>query len=222
MYWAIVDNEKVEPAPKKKGRCPLCQGKVFPRCGDIRVWHWAHYKGENCDTWYEPETYWHLFWKKIFGKENAEIVIKKNDIWHTADIVTKENVVIKLKSSTIQKPEISEHEDFYGERMIWLINGIDFRESFFIRDYDKTYGEWGSKHDMTTNKTGKKRFYWGYPRRSWENVRRPVFIDFRTEYLFWVKIGMGTKEGIGKFFSKKEFITKYGGDFEYYFKKTHS
>jgi hypothetical protein len=28
---------------------------------------WTHYKGKNCDTWYEPESFWHKHWKKNFG-----------------------------------------------------------------------------------------------------------------------------------------------------------
>ena len=57
MIWALVENEKIEPIPKTKGICPICGGKVFSKCGDVNVWHWAHFKGENCDTWYEPESF---------------------------------------------------------------------------------------------------------------------------------------------------------------------
>ncbi|HUH47191.1 MAG TPA: competence protein CoiA family protein, partial [Arenibacter sp.] len=88
MLWAIVNNEKVQSKPNSYGKCPLCGGQVLSKCGEIKVWHWAHFKDENCDSWYEPESHWHLHWKMTFGKDHAEIVIKNNDNWHIADILT--------------------------------------------------------------------------------------------------------------------------------------
>lgn len=202
MFWANVNNELVEPTPNKIGVCPLCEGKVHSKCGKVNTWHWAHYKGENCDSWYEPESYWHLNWKKTFGSEYSERVLKKNGVIHRADILTENNVVIELQNSPIQSEVIYDREEFYGDRMIWLINGTEFKENFLI--------------DIGTSHTIRKKFRWYYYRRSWQMVRRPVFIDFGHINLFWVKDGMGTAEGYGYFVSKEKFITKYNGNFEYY------
>lgn len=216
MLWAIVDNEKVDPTPKSYGACPMCGGRVLSKCGEVKVWHWAHFKDENCDTWYEPESYWHLHWKMTFGKENAEIVINKDGKWHIADILTESEVVIELQNSPIQKDVIRKREDFYGKRMLWLINGVHFKHNFYIRELDNLNFRWKTKHNETENQKGRKRFVWDYARKSWEDVQRPVFIDFGHNSLFWVKEGMGTKHGIGLFVSKADFIEKYGGDYEYF------
>lgn len=214
MLWAIVNKEKIEAKPQFTGTCPLCDGKVFSKCGDVNVWHWSHFKDENCDSWYEPETYWHKHWKLTFGEGKSEITIKRNGKKHRADIQTEDKVVIELQNSPIQKSVIREREEFYGEKMLWLINGIDFKERFDFRDFVLYDLDDSRRFEQPEN---EKSFEWSYARRSWVDVQRPVFIDFGEESLFWIEKGMGTSRGFGKFVSKKGFIKKYGGDYEYYF-----
>lgn len=216
MIWAIVDNEKVEASPNIKGICPACKGKVHSRCGDVYVDHWAHIPSEECDPWYEKESLWHYHWKMTFGKDNAERRIEKNDKWHIADILTNENVVIELQNSPILKPVIKEREDFYGERMIWLINGTQFKEKFSIKDVDDLWIPWMKRHNIPIKKGKEKFFKWSYARRSWVDVQKHVFIDFGDESLFMVKEGMGTSMGKGIYVSKAAFIKKYGGNYDYY------
>ncbi len=201
------------------GSCPLCGNKVISRCGPIKAWHWSHLKSENCDPWHEQETYWHLHWKLTFGKENSEIIIKKNNKWHIADIFTEQEIVIELQNSPIKRDIINQREEFYGERMIWLLNGNKFKENFHIKDLEDDSHWWFNKHNNTKNMLGKKVFKWNYPRKSWEILKRHLFIDFGEKNLFWVKSGMGTSTGIGVFVEKEKFIKKYNGNCEYYFSK---
>lgn len=222
MLFAIVNGEKCEATPQSSGRCPLCQEKVFSKCGDIKNWHWAHHNSKSCDSWYEPETEWHKNWKLIFGKDNCEIVISKDGVRHIADIVTKKSVVIELQNSPIQKNIIRRRENFYGERMIWVVNGIQFKDNFWIYssnfDYEKNYIR--TLHGIVDIATGEivsssnyeVTFSWSWARQSWNDVQRPVFIDFGDENLFWVKSGMGTRSGSGIQISKEDFIKKYEGD----------
>jgi hypothetical protein len=179
-------------------------------------WHWTHFKKKDCDSWHEPETLWHRNWKLTFGKEVSEIKIVKEDRWHRADVLTREKVVIELQNSPIQKNIIREREEFYSERMIWIINGIKFKDKFYIKDWDNELSWWGLKHNNCKHRDGKKMFKWEYPRRSWKEAQRYIFIDFHDESLFWVHRGMGTSYGEGKYISKQEFISKYGGDFNNY------
>ncbi|MCB9283158.1 MAG: hypothetical protein H6563_03715 [Lewinellaceae bacterium] len=223
MLWAFVNKEKVEASPKTKGLCPLCENQVFSRCGEINSWHWAHYKGEGCDNWYEPESFWHLHWKRTFGKDNAEVVIEKEYKKHIADIFTKEGVVIELQNSPIQSQVITERESFYGSKMLWLINGDTFKENFEIHEGAETFGIYRHFPEYRKSIKGIKpshRFNWKWSRRSWKAAERPIFVDFGADCLFWVVDGMGTFGGTGKYVSKKQFINKYGGDYEYYLQKT--
>jgi Competence protein CoiA-like family len=223
MLFATVNGEKVEAKPKTTGICPLCERTVFSKCGEINVWHWAHLKDESCDSWYEPETEWHKNWKYIFGKENCEMIISKDGVRHIADIQTKENVIIELQNSPIQKTIIRRRETFYGERMIWVINGMHFKDNFFIsssrlkddEEYFRRYNPLSSQYGIVDNsRKNEFNFSWSWSRKSWSNVQRNVFIDFGDGNLFWVKEGMGTSSGKGRQISKEKFIKKYGGDLE--------
>lgn len=232
MLFATVNGEKVEGKPNTKGICQLCERAVYSKCGEVNIWHWAHYKDESCDSWHEPETEWHKNWKLIFGKENCEIIILKDGIKHIADIQTKENLIIELQNSHIQKPIIHKRETFYGERMIWVINGKHFKNNFNIypyssrlnddEEYYRKYNPLSSQYGIVDKNTEEIKsrlkqefnFSWSRRRKSWSDVQRHVFIDFGDENLFWVKDGMGTSSGKGRQISKRSFIKKYGGDTE--------
>lgn len=208
MLFATLNGNKIEAVPQTKALCPLCERPVFSKCGEVNVWHWAHLKGESCDSWYEPETEWHKNWKSIFGKDNSEIVIKKDGIKHIADILTNENVVIELQNSPIQKPIIRRREIFYEDRMLWIINGIHFKDNFHTSRGNYVFHSSGLREYIQKDYS----FYWDWARKSWNEVQRPVFIDFGDDFLFWVKEGMGSKRGRGVNVSKEQFVMKYGGD----------
>lgn len=226
MLFAKVNGEKLEAKPETKGICTLCERNVFSKCGETNVWHWAHYRDNSCDNWYEPETVWHKNWKYVFGKENCEIIISKDGVKHIADIQTQENVIIELQNSPIQKPIIRRREFFYGERMIWVINGKPFKDNFRYHrthrsvkldedeEYFRRHNPLASQYGIVDTQTRKDEFNfaWSWCRRSWTDVQRHVFIDFGDENLFWVKEGMGTSNGKGRQIPKENFLKKYGGN----------
>lgn len=226
MQYALINNEKVEATPRSTGRCQLCDHEVFSKCGEVNIWHWSHKKNEGCDGWYEPETEWHRNWKSLFGKDHSEVVIKHDGLKHIADVYTNSNVVIELQNSPIQKQIIRRRENFYGERMLWILNGSHFDENITIK-CEKLLPSFIQTSDGYVNaKTGeiyhnlkveqklKATFVWSWPRKSWSEVQRPLFIDFGGPDLFWAKSGMGTNHGNGQYISKERFIEKYGGDKE--------
>lgn len=215
MLYALLDNIKTEAFPKSKAKCPLCRKEVYSRCGDVNEWHWAHLNEKSCDNWFEPETEWHKNWKKLFGKELTEVIIIKNGKKHIADIQTKDKIVIELQNSSISKSIITKREKFYGERMIWIINGESFKSNFDIISPNNSKLFFGVSQGHVHKKLGiliKKGydfFIWKWSKRSWDVLERPVFIDFGDENLFWVKDGMGTNYGYGKNVSKVDFLKKY-------------
>lgn len=228
MIWAIVDNRKTKPTPKLNGKCPVCLNKVISKCGEVNDWYWSHLKKDNCDSWFESETIWHKHWKMTFGKENTEIVISIDNKKHIADIQTNKGVIIELQNSPISKFIIKEREEFYGEQMLWLINGVKFKNNLSPKNYwnDKRFEELANDIEKQIKfimgprvEKGKNDefFHWKYPIRSWIDVHRHIFIDFGDDTLFWVKEGMGTKQIRGTYVLKKDFIKKYEGDYKYYF-----
>lgn len=121
MLYTIVNGQKILASPNSKGYCEICQGAVFSKCGEHRIWHWAHLSSEDCDSWHEPETEWHKNWKLLFPSENVEVVIKKNGVCHRADIMTNEGVCIEVQNSPISCRDRAARESFYGQ-MCWVIN----------------------------------------------------------------------------------------------------
>lgn len=95
--------------------CPCCQTEVSPKCGSIKLWHWAH-KNADCDPWYEPETAWHKKWKERFPQEYREVAVGN----HRADIKTS-NLVVELQHSPISAEVIRERESHYGS-MVWVFD----------------------------------------------------------------------------------------------------
>lgn len=104
--------------------CPVCNSKVRGRKGDDRAHHWAHIDSKNCDSWYEPITEWHLWWQNQFPKKNREVVIKKGDEKHRADICLDNGIIIEIQNSPIRPADIHAREEFYGKgQLIWILNG---------------------------------------------------------------------------------------------------
>jgi hypothetical protein len=74
-----------------------------------------------------------LGWKKLFGKENCEVVIPP----HRADIYGNFDVVIELQHSNISPKEIREREEFY-KKMIWIVDAHPFAENLhFFKNQQK-------------------------------------------------------------------------------------
>ncbi len=191
MIWATnkyKEGIRKLASPQEKGFCPSCGEEVISKCGEIKIWHWAHKSNFECDDWYEPESKWHIDWKNNFSKERQEIIIGK----HRADIKTKKGIVIELQNSFISSQNIEEREEFYGN-MIWLINGETLCNGIELR----------KRKDIVT-------FRWKHPPKSWWNAFKPIYIDFGT-IIFQVKriypnIPCG---GWGELITKEEFLKRF-------------
>ena len=120
LYALDTKNNKILATPKALAYCPQCLQQLIPKCGQIKVWHWAH-KTNDCDSWHEPESEWHLSWKRLVDPQYTEVVMS----CHRADIVGNEGVVIELQNSSISLDEIAERETFYGN-MLWVCNAQPF------------------------------------------------------------------------------------------------
>ncbi|MFN9112170.1 MAG: competence protein CoiA [Bacteroidota bacterium] len=226
MLYALVNNVKTIATKNSEGNCPLCGGIVFSKCGEINIHHWAHKPKENCDKWAKNETEWHKSWKEIFGKDQSEVVMIKENKRHIADVLTVTGVVIEFQNSNINSDEIEERNKFYGEKMLWVINlaEVDQRNfiTYFVNDSDRQintyvgrcvffyYEEYGKRWDAHNDKTIK--FEWKYYRRTWSYVKKNLFFDFGNDYLFWVKNWESDGKGSGKWIHKRNFVEKYGGD----------
>jgi competence CoiA-like predicted nuclease len=177
MLFALDDNgEKIEAQPKQKAICPFCKCPVLAKCGNLYIWHWAHVSKGFCDDWHESESEWHIAWKSLFPKECVEVSLGE----HRADVVTKSGIVIEFQHSTISEIEIKAREKFYGERMMWIIDGepfyhrLYFSAIFYLRR-SKIIGNW-----RDDNLARAMKFQWKRIRTCWLRSSRPKFIDIKT------------------------------------------
>lgn len=128
MRFAIdTNNNKIEVTQSgQRALCPDCNNVVIGRNGSIRPKHWYHQTSQDCDSWYEPITPWHVEWQSHFPKECQEfsLIDEENNSRHRADIYLKNKLVIEVQYSAISINEIAERENFYGKNnMIWILNG---------------------------------------------------------------------------------------------------
>ena len=172
MEFAINEaNQRVDATPSSRASCPICKTSVIAKCGEIKVWHWAHLV-RDCDKWTESESPWHRFWKAVMPSECTEVVIGP----HRADIRTKDNTVIELQHSSISSEEIREREHFYTKhgKMIWLFDATEWGNNFSIRLREGDSSNYVS-------------FRWKYPHRSHEFSMQPRFYDLGGNRILEVK-----------------------------------
>lgn len=128
MLLALKDGKLIRANPGIYATCPFCEEDVMPRCGTIRMWHWAHKVGE-CIYHTESETDWHLEWKDRALKLGFEIEKRFDE--HIADIYDpKTNTVIEVQHSPISEDEILDRTICYSLNNLNVKWIFDFREKF--------------------------------------------------------------------------------------------
>jgi competence CoiA-like predicted nuclease len=191
MLYAVNGmGEKIKATPNASAMCPFCETRVRPRCGEIKRHHWSHISKMKCDTWRHGESDWHLGWKSLFLPEYTEVTVG----CHRADVKTQDGIVIEFQNSPISTEEIREREEFYGDKMLWVFNGENFKQRFSI------------KEDAIL----EPDFEWKRKKKSLLFARNPIFIDFPgisgKSSMYWIQ---DMCLGFGKSINRDRFIEKY-------------
>ena len=85
---------------------------MIAKCGEQRVWHWAHQGTRTCDRWWEPETKWHRDWKNQFPKDWQEVIHQSDGEKHIAGVKTESGMVIEFQHSFLRRDEREARENF--------------------------------------------------------------------------------------------------------------
>lgn len=212
MKYALVNGNRTEPEPKLRGKCPNCGAVMIPRCGEIKVWHWAHKGQRNCDPWWENETEWHRKWKNRFPESWQETILEDEGTGekHIADIRTEDGFVIEFQYSHIKLEEVGKRESFY-QRMVWVLNGARRKTDYkrFIK---------GAEGFYPTNQRGI--YFVHFPEESfppsWVNRSVPVLFDFEdaidadprlTKNAVWALLpGRQRGKALALIISKEQFV----------------
>jgi hypothetical protein len=134
MQYADIEGVRREAQPDLVGKCPDCGHAMVAKCGQQRVWHWAHWKSKDCDPWWEPETEWHRSWKNQFPVAWQEIGhIAQSGERHRADVKTEKGLVLEFQYAALSETERVSREEFYP-RLIWVVHAgrrLRDRKKFF-------------------------------------------------------------------------------------------
>ena len=132
MKYALYQNQRITPTKDiKDAVCPICGELVIPKCGKIKMHHWAHKTSQNCDPWWENETEWHRKWKDHFPEVFQEYLMVDSVTGekHIADIRTDKGFVIEFQHSSIKPKEKEAREAFY-KNMVWVVDASKYYEKF--------------------------------------------------------------------------------------------
>lgn len=201
MRYSLVNGERIEALPKLSGKCHICGCQTIAKCGEIRVWHWAH-KGQMCDPWYEKETEWHRTWQDCFPSDCHEVQQEKNGEKHIVDIKTHQGWAIKFQYRHLKSEQRLERSTFY-EKLVWIVNGTR-------RDRDKAQF-FKSLNSMTLVRMEKPCVWRVYLDectilREWSGLPVPVFFDFEEETLWCLLSSSQSDYGYIVAFSRTGFI----------------
>ena len=187
MMYALFEDKRILARPGLQGFCPLCESELISKCGEVKIWHWAHKANADCDIFKEHESLWHRQWKEQFPESNREVLIKRGSDIHYADIKTDTGTVIEFQNSSINFQKTRERESFYGDRMVWVFNCQNSLDRIDKIGYD---------------------LKWWNPRRDFKMCRKNVYLDIG-DTLFRVGNIRHEKDGIMPvFFISGDNITK--------------
>jgi len=192
VRFALSESERIEATPKAKGACPGCKTGLIPKCGQYKVWHWAHKGKRSCDVWWEPETKWHRTWKSCFPITWQEVfhTDPATGEKHIADVQTPFGLVVEFQHSPIKPEERSAREDFY-KRMLWVVDGNR-------AETDKYYFESGleeldkEKGTFLVRWSGISKLF-----HNWSESKARVFFDFGDPAL-WRLLDFDKQTKVGK------------------------
>ena len=211
MRFANVNGEKREAEKGLMGICIGCELPVIPKCGPIKIKHWAHKTQCECDHWWENETEWHRAWKNYFPAECQEIRHKAEDgEWHIADVKTKNGHILEFQHSFLKSEEREARNKFYGSNLVWIVDGLKkkndlSRFSVCLKDAKQTI--------QSINLARLPSLIDDYPiLKEWSDCNGPVFFDFGIEFPLWCLLPKTSKGAryIGPF-SRQNFLELHNG-----------
>lgn len=181
MKCALVNGQRQEALPNLSGECPACFHAMVAKCGEVRIWHWAHKGHRRCDPWWENETEWHRAWKNQFPADWQEIVHPTEEgERHIADVKTHDGWVIEFQHSNIRPDERRSREAFY-QSLIWVVDGT--RREKDAAQFLRVWAN-GESRDPLSSKRRTSRPE-GALLRDWAGGGAHVFFDFGDERTLW-------------------------------------
>jgi len=190
MKFALVNGQREVARPNLSGKCPVCGHSMVAKCGEVRIWHWAHKGKRQCDAWWENETEWHRHWKDRFPVQWQEVVHTGEDgEKHIADVKTDEGWVIEFQHSYLNPEERRSRDNFYP-KLVWVVDGT--RRTNDRKQFSKVLKEGKRVGDSPVVHI----HWWEECRllREWSDSNKHIFFDFGGGGLYWLFFKMGNRK----------------------------
>jgi competence protein CoiA len=202
MKFAMVNGQRQEAQPNLSGKCQTCDSPVMAKCGEVRIWHWAHLGGRLCDPWSERETEWHRAWKDRFPGNWQEIIQRAdNGEKHIADVMTDQGWVLEFQHSPITPEERRSRDAFY-RKLVWVVDGTRLKQDLARFDNALSGGARVGSSVVRIPFSNECRIL-----REWVGSAAPVFLDFGGDWdLWWILKGMPDGPAYLAPFPRSQFI----------------
>jgi competence protein CoiA len=202
MRYSLVNGERSEAQPGLAGQCPACDRVTIAKCGEVKIWHWAHSGQKMCDPWWENETEWHRNWKSCFPVDWQEVTQKDNNgEKHIADVKTDQGWVLEFQYSFL-KPEERRARNAFYEKLVWVVNGTRR-----VRDKTQFFKLLNELNPMTTSPHMRKIYLDECALlKEWAGIHAPVLFDFEEEILWCLLPVSQNMWGYIVAFPRSEFI----------------
>ena len=183
MKFALANGQREEAQPNLSGKCPTCDRPMVAKCGEARMWHWAHQGSRFCDPWWENETEWHRAWKGQFPVNCQEVVHQtETGEKHIADVKTDRGWVIEFQHSYL-KPEERRSRDAFYPKLIWVVDGTRRK-----RDRAQLLNAWKQGAPVGENPLVGRAFSDNCALLTeWAGSNAPIFFDLgEMQRLWWL------------------------------------
>lgn len=181
-FGVDAEGQRIGATPGQRAAfCPICDGPVIAKCGELRVWHWAHKDQRTCDAWHESEGPWHREWKSHFPDEWQEVVHRADSgERHVADVRTARGRIIEFQHSALAQDERRARDVFYP-KLVWVVDASR-RKS----DLPKLRRAWQEGTPIGSDGALRRVYTSDALSRDWGNCQSPVFLDIGDGALVWL------------------------------------
>lgn len=143
LYAVTNDVQKIRPHKNVRGLCPHCRGPLIPKCGQIKIHHWAHKEAKGC-PYSSGMTPWHYGWLERFDnhpQDGWEVEYFFNSIRFDAFNPKKMQAVEFKRSIDLEyiktKISICRNE---GIKLLWLISPHPFKNFVYTENFMRKKG----------------------------------------------------------------------------------
>ena len=138
LYGVANSGHRILAIKGANAVCPYCRGSLIPKCGQIKIHHWAHKESKGC-PYATGMTHWHYGWLKKFDSIREfgwEIEYFFDSIRFDAFNSKKKQAVEFQRTVDLEniKTKIAFCTD-KGIKLYWLINPRLFENFVYTRDF---------------------------------------------------------------------------------------